>query len=175
MAAVWSLGWGARVELGAGQEHVRRELVASIRHPSRTWHVAPRMRDLNRWPSVAHREIHRLAALGVIAVQTTLGAHGETRFTFGVRFWRSRPINRAQLVRMRPAIILARFQPAPGQLAAWVPPEKPDAPEPPEKPRPDEPRLPDGRPTFDELMRRNGFDRSKLVKPASERPGWRTI
>jgi len=99
-ASAWSRGWGARVELGDGQERIRQELVRSIRHPSRSWHVAPVMRGYGRSSSTAHRAIHRLASLGVIALQTTLGAHGETRFTFGVRFWRSYPRRVGQLARM---------------------------------------------------------------------------
>jgi hypothetical protein len=113
MTAAYSPGWRARVELGAGQERVRQALLASVRHPSRTWHDAPRMRELNRWSSVAHRELHRLAALGVVALQTTRGARGGTRFTFGVRHWHRAPRRIGQLARM---FGRAREAPAPGQL-----------------------------------------------------------
>ena len=99
-AAVYSPGWGARVELGAGQARIRDRLAASIRHPSRTWHDAPTMRDYGRSSSTAHRTVHRLAALGVIALQSTLGRAGGVRFTFGVRFWRRSPIRRAGVARI---------------------------------------------------------------------------
>jgi hypothetical protein len=110
----WSAGWGTRVELGPGQELVLGMLRAAVRHPSRTWHRAPRMREYGRSPATAHRHIHRLAALGVIAVQTVLGCDGETRFTFGVSRWLWRPPVRRNLVRMRRGLA-ARV--APGQLA----------------------------------------------------------
>jgi hypothetical protein len=108
MSAAYSPGWSSRVELGPGQERVRLELQRSIRHRSRTWHDAPRMREFERSSSTAHRILHRLAALGVIAIQTTLGSSGGTRFTFGVRYWRRGPVRRGQLARMR--------APSPGQI-----------------------------------------------------------
>lgn len=109
MTGVYSPGWRARVELGPGQEHVCDELRRSIRHPSRTWHDT-RMRSLRRAPSTAHRVLHRLAALGVIALQTTLGAAGGTRFTFGVRPWHVGPVRRGMLRRFHVKL-------APGQVA----------------------------------------------------------
>ena len=121
------------------------------------------MRDYDRAPSTAHRTIHRLAALGVIALQTTLGRDGSTRFTFGVRFWRRSPVRRG---------MLARFAAVPGQVSAFDEP----APEP--EPEPERREIPPAnddrptfgvRPTFDELMRRYGFDRDRLVVTAAER------
>ena len=108
-AAIWSRGWASTVELGDGQERMRRELERSIRHPSRSWHDAPRMRAFGRSSSTANRLIHRLRKLGVIAIQPTLpqrgprksqGCHGGLRFTFGVRHWHRGYIRRRQLARI---------------------------------------------------------------------------
>jgi len=168
---VSSPGWGSTVRLGSGQDHARRTLAAAIRHPSRAWHDAPTLRSFGRSPGTAHRLVHRLAALGVIAIQATLGRDGGIRFTFGVRRWRTHPIRVGLTRRMRPAAVAVL------QLAAWPDDEGPAAeeleePEPPPPPtkrdrtpwheRP-EPRLrptSDGRrPSFGEMMRRYGYDR----------------
>jgi len=61
------------------------------------------LRAFGRSPGTAHRHIRRLVALGVIAVQTEHGRNGFVRFTFLVRFWRTRPISRRGLARMRAA------------------------------------------------------------------------
>lgn len=152
MTAAYSPGWGTRVELGDGLERVRRQLQSSIRHPSRTWHDAPVMRGYGVSPSTAHRLVHRLAALGVVAIQTTLGSSGGTRFTFGVRFWRRSPVRRGMVARMmrRPD----------GQVTLRLLPEKETPPaeptvEPPERaPIPQRERT---RESFGEIMRRHGF------------------
>jgi len=158
MSAAYSPGWGARVELGPGQERTRQALVRSIRHPSRTWHQAPAMRGYGTSPSTAHRLVHRLAALGVIAIQTTLGSEGGTRFTFGVRYWRRSPVRRG---------LLFRLIPSPGQLGLDPPRElelpAPLEPEPPEPiPHPHaHPSVPE---TFAEKLRRHGLDEEKFWK-----------
>lgn len=138
MRTVESLGWGTNVTLGSGQADMLDQLQAAVKHPSRTWHRAPRMRDLGRWPSANHRVIHRLAALGVIAVQTTYGTDPQhpgrasfVRFTFGVRRWLWRPPSRRQVARMRPRIVALV---APGQLAL-AHAEPPGAPPPRPSPR----------------------------------------
>lgn len=124
MIATYSPGWNARVSLGSGQLHMRDALRSSIRHPSRVWHDAAPLRSFGRSPGTAHRLIHRLAALGVIAIQTTLGRDGGVRFTFGVHRWRTAPVRRGASWRMRtPAIA--------GQLAAfWKPEQAEPEPEP---------------------------------------------
>lgn len=125
---VWSAGWQRNVEIGDGQKHIRAELMRHARHPSRTWHET-RMRGLGRSPGTAHRLLHRLAALGVIALQTTLGSAGGTRFTFGVRAWHRGPVRAGMLRRFHVKL-------APGQIAyaatdeqptpAAIPPPLPD-------------------------------------------------
>ena len=99
-ATTWSPGWGSRVMLGTGQAHTLGVLRASIHHPSRTWHDAPRLRAFGRSSSTAHRALRRLASLGVVALQASLGCQGGVRFTLGVRRWRWEPPRRAHLVRM---------------------------------------------------------------------------
>jgi hypothetical protein len=129
MTQAWSAGWRSAITLGDacnrrscdhprhfGQAHAVAQLQATIRHPSRSWHDAPRMRALNRWPGSAHRLIHRLASLGVIAVQSTLGCAGGIRFTFGVRYWHRSPIRRANVARMT-----SRRRPSPGQIELPAP------------------------------------------------------
>lgn len=111
MTRAYSRGWRADVELGAGQDAIRRQLVAAVAHPSRTWHEAPRIRELGRSPGTAHRTLRRLAALGVVALQSTLGRNGRVRFTFGVHYWRRSPIRRGMLARFT-----ASRPPAEGQL-----------------------------------------------------------
>jgi hypothetical protein len=110
-ATVYSPGWRARIEAGAAQARMLERLERAKKHPSRTWHDAPTMRELDRSPGTAHRTLHRLAALGLIAIQTTLGRDGGVRFTTAVRFWRNRPINRRNVKRMLAAAV------APGQIA----------------------------------------------------------
>jgi hypothetical protein len=108
VTAAHSAGWGARVELGPGQDRIVGMLRAiAARRPSHTWHET-RTRAHERSSSTAHRTLHRLAALGVIAIQPTLGRSGGMRFTFGVRYWRRGPVRRGQLARMR--------APSPGQI-----------------------------------------------------------
>jgi hypothetical protein len=58
--------------------------------------------------------VHRLAALGVIAIQTELGRDGCVRFTFGVRFWKKGPTFRPSIRRIRARV---RSIIAPGQVA----------------------------------------------------------
>jgi hypothetical protein len=115
----YSPGWGRAVVLGEGQQAVLDQLRASVRHPSRTWHDAPTMRAFGRSPGTAHRLVHRLQALGVVAIQPTLGRLGGVRFTFGVRRWRYGPHQAGQLRRMlgrRP------LPPPPGQLELFAEP-----------------------------------------------------
>jgi hypothetical protein len=158
---VASPGWGSRVLLGPGQDHARRVLLGSIRHPSRAWHEAPTLRSFERSPGTAHRLVHRLAALGVVALQSTLGRDGGIRFTFGVRRWRTHPVRVGLSRRMRPA------RPAVAQLAAW-PDDELEEPEPPparsrpvawaDRPAPTLVPTPDGRrPSFREELERHGF------------------
>jgi hypothetical protein len=109
---------GALVGLGSRQaaiyERAQRE---ARRHPSRTWAAFPPMRSFGVSPSVISRGIHRLAELGVMAIQPVLGCQGEIRFTFGVRPWGG-PLasTRRTLARMRLRAI------APGQIAFAMPP-----------------------------------------------------
>jgi hypothetical protein len=117
MTAVYAPGTRIYAELGSGQAHALGELRRSVRHPSRTWHRAPAMRAFGRSPGTAHRAIRRLVALGIIAVQSALGRDGFVRFTFAVRFWRTRPLDRRGLARMRAA--------APGQLVLIAAPAGP--------------------------------------------------
>jgi len=169
----YSRGWGSTVKLGSGQEHARRVLAAAIRHPSRAWHEAPTLREMERAPSTAHRLVHRLAALGVIAIQATLGRDGGIRFTFGVRRWRTHPVR---------AGMVARMIPRPDwQLSAWE--DGVDVPDEPEPPPPPAPRVPwaerpapglrpnaEGRrPSFGEMMRRYGFDPASIGVKDGER------
>ena len=112
------------------------------------------MRDYGRSSSTAHRTVHRLAALGVIALQSTLGRAGGVRFTFGVRYWRRSPIRRAGVARIVAGQVGAFDEPRDELDAA-----KPRANIPESIPKPAEPaRERRERPTFGELMRRNGFD-----------------
>jgi hypothetical protein len=86
---VWSPGWGTEVILGSGQAHVFGILeTVADRERGIKWHDAPPMREFGRSPSVVHQHLHRLAALGVIAIQTTLGRYGGVRFTFRGRRWK---------------------------------------------------------------------------------------
>jgi hypothetical protein len=125
MTTVGSPGWGTSVELGPRQAHVLAWMRASVKHPSRTWHRAPVMRDYGTSTAIVHRCIHRLASLGVIAVQTVRGCRGETRFTFGVRRWKWTPPTRRGVARWRRVAALV----APGQVAfAHVEPEQPPPP-----------------------------------------------
>jgi len=119
--AAYSRGWAADVRLGAGQERVRQRLAGAIRHPSRTWHEAPTFRSYGTSSGTAHRIVHRLAALGVIAIQTALGAHGGVRYTFAVRMWRTYPPR----VGMARRIGVGRV--APAQLEAFAPEAPPPA------------------------------------------------
>ena len=114
MTQAWSAGWRSTITLGDGQERIRARLADSIRHPSRSWHDFAPMRSHGLAPATVHRHVHRLAALGVIAVQTRLGCAGGVRFTFGVRYWRRSPIRRGSLARMTP-----RRRPAPGQIESF--------------------------------------------------------
>jgi hypothetical protein len=164
ITTTYSRGWGSAVALGPGQDHARRVLLEAIRHPSRAWHEAPTLRSFDRSPGTAHRLVHRLAALGVIAVQSTLGRDGGIRFTFGVRRWRTYPVRVGLSRRMH------RSGPAVAQLAAW-PDDELEEPDPPPGPAPRAPRMPwadrpgpelvptpDGRrPTFREELERHGF------------------
>jgi hypothetical protein len=119
MNGAYSPGWGRAVVLGDGQQHALDQLRASVRHPSRTWHQAPTMRAFGRSPATAHRLVHRLAALGVVAIQPTLGRLGGVRFTFGVRRWKGGPHQAGQLRRM----LARRPDPQPaGQLELWAEP-----------------------------------------------------
>jgi hypothetical protein len=114
------------VELGSDQAHILAVLRGAVKHPSRTWHRAPVMRAYGRHPFVVYRGIHRIAALGMIAVQTVIGCRGETRFTFGVRRWLWRPPNRRGVGRIARRVVAAV---APGQLAfAHTEPEHPPPP-----------------------------------------------
>ena len=108
-ATVGSAGWGCPVQLWEGQQHVLGVLRASMRHKSRAWHQAPTLRSFGRSPGTAHRVLHRLAAVGVIALQPRLprfgprksqGCHGGLRFTFGVQRFLWTPPRRGQLARM---------------------------------------------------------------------------
>jgi hypothetical protein len=107
----YSPGWRARIVTGSGQARMLEQLERAKKHPSRTWHDAPKLRAFGISPGTAHRTIHRLAALGLIAIQTTLGRDGGVRFTSAVRFWRRKPIDRRNVRRMLEGRI------APGQLA----------------------------------------------------------
>jgi len=176
----WSPGWNQRVALGSGLERMLRELRA-IRgaHPSRTWQNARPMRDYERSPGTAHRLIHRLNGLGLIAIQSVLGRFGVVRFTFLVRFWHRQPVRRG---------MLARFTVSPGQLALMAPEDTlplfpdagalspPDAPAslaPPIVEPPERPPVPQRDPalageTFAEKMRRHGLDEATFWKT-----GWK--
>jgi hypothetical protein len=168
MTAAWSRGWDARVELGPGQERMRQQLLAiakRARHPSRMW-AETTMREHDRSSSTAHRLIHRLHALGVIAIQPTLGSSGGTRFTFGVRFWHRQPVRRGMLARFRP--------PADGQASLELLPEPEERPpgriveEPEREPIPHPHPYPPAGETFAEKMRRHGLDESKLFGRESD-------
>jgi hypothetical protein len=151
---------GQAVLIGVGQARVLGQLRAVRNpHPSRLWTEAPRFRELRpSSPGSAHRDLSRLAALGVVAVQTiALGCLGGVRFTFGVRLRRPYGLRRG---------LLAAFAPVAGQVGAFDEPadELPPA-KPPDPPKVDEPdaRRRRERPSFGELMERYGFDRSRLV------------
>jgi hypothetical protein len=110
-----SPGWcGRMVELGDGQEWMLAELraiAARSRHKSRLWHELRPLREHDRAPSTVHRLVHRLAALGVVAIDPVRGCRGMVRFTFGVLPWKFLEPRRGQLARMR-----ARVQVSFGQL-----------------------------------------------------------
>jgi hypothetical protein len=153
----WSPGWGHQVKLGEGQQHVLATLHrVAKRNPSHTWHDAPPLRSLDRWPAIAHREIHRLVGLGMIALQATLPQHGPRksqgcqgglRFTFGVKRWRWDQPRRGQRHRMLAVpdgqLELGGELP-PTSSSLQKPPETHGPPEnaPPERPRTPEPTWP---------------------------------
>jgi hypothetical protein len=76
------------------------------------------LRAFGPWSGTTHRVIHRLAALGVIAIQTgparLFGCEGFVRFTFTVRRWKSGPTRRPSIWRIRARV---RSIVAPGQVA----------------------------------------------------------
>jgi hypothetical protein len=166
---VYSPGWGAPVAIGAGQAHIAAQLAGSIRHPSRQWHDAPTLRAFGRSSSTAHRAIHRLAALGVIAIQTRLGAAGGVRFTFGVRRWRHGPARRGMVARMlagpnvsRETLLRAEDD---GPEDHDPPPRRPPPVPYAQRPAPTYKPTPDGRqPTFAELMARYGYG-ARIARP----------
>lgn len=184
MTLAYSPGWRADVTLGSSQTRTLDLLrVAAKRHPSRSWHYAPRMRDVEPSPGTAHRNVHALARLGLIALQSTLGRLGFVRFTFGVRAWRSQPYG---LARRR---AVARI--AAGQLAlALALADDGPSPPPPARDglvdgirkrtgaRPD--RMPSPDEPLDEILRRHGVREDLLVRwrrspgsKLSERILWR--
>jgi len=134
---------GALVGLGSRQDAMlgvmRR---ATRRHPSRTWAKLPPLRTFDCAASTAHRAVHALARLGLVALQATLGREGEIRFTFGVRPW-SGPLasTRRTLARMR-----GPLPASPGQLTLALPATVP-------RPGPE----PAGGPTFGERMAAAGL------------------
>jgi hypothetical protein len=121
-AATWSRGWGCGVWLGEGQAHAQAVLRAAVRHKSRTWHQAPPLRAFDRSPGTAHRNIHDLVRLGVVAIQASLGCQGGIRFTFGVARFMWRPPRRAQVARM--GVLVPQ-----GQLDLRLPETAPKPPE----------------------------------------------
>ena len=121
----YSPGWATWVTLGPAQERMRARLERARRHPSRTWHDSPPLRELAPSPGTAHRTLRRLASLGVVALQTTLGCKGVTRFTFGVKRWRSTLPTRRGVARMVPPRIAT---PTPGQLTLFLSVGPPRAP-----------------------------------------------
>jgi len=135
MSTVYSPGWGTDVALGSGQAHLL-ELLHEIaaRNPRHAWHELPPLRELGWSPSVAHRLIHRVAALGVIAIDVRRGCKGGIRFSFRVRrfLWRSPVRHALSLARMtarrklRSVADAVRAAVAPVQLAfAHVEPPDP--------------------------------------------------
>jgi len=109
----YSPGWACPVALGSGQELIYRVLSRAVRHPSRTWHRSPRLRDFGRSPGTVHRGMERLRELGLIATQSQLGCEGFVRFTFLVNRWITRPAFRPSIHRIRSR---TRALAAPGQL-----------------------------------------------------------
>jgi len=128
-AHVYSPGWGTDVELGSGQEHalgILRDVAAE--NPRFIWHDAPPLRAFDRSPSTAHRVVHRLAALGVIAIEVRRGCQGGIRFTFRVRRWKwTAPVRRAlTLARMKVRELVRKIlEPAQLALAHIEPPGRP--------------------------------------------------
>jgi len=137
---VWSPGWSARVRLGTGLEYMRKQLEdVTARNPSHTWADVPQLRSFERSPGTAHRLVHRLAALGVIALQRrALGCHGGLRFTFGVRRFLWRPPRRAQVARMGVLVPQGQLE-----LLPETPTKPPEIAKPPETAPPERPRTPE--------------------------------
>jgi hypothetical protein len=143
--AAWSAGWRSAITLGDGQARTRDRMIESIRHPSRSWHDFAPLRSHGLAASTIHRHVHRLAALGVVAVQSTLGCAGGIRFTFGVRYWHRSPIRRANVARMT-----SRRRPSHGQIELPAPAHAPAQPGP-----TGSPPFPSG--SFSDLMLAAGF------------------
>jgi hypothetical protein len=148
MRSIHSTGWGIDVVLGSGQSRVL-EVLESIaaREPRRKWHDAPPMREFGGAPSRVHQHLHRLAALGVIAIETRLGRYGGVRFTFRGRRWKwDAPARRAiTLARMKIVDLRAALP------SMFHPPIR----TPSKKNEPRTGTLPG--PTFGELMAQAGF------------------
>ena len=132
---VYSAGWGMDVAIGSGQAHalgIMREVAAG--NPGRRWHDLPPLRELGRSPSTAHRVVHRLAALGIVAIQARRGCKGGIRFTFRVRRWKwGNPVRHAlTLARMTARRVVGAIRAAlvPAQLALAHTGEPPPPPPP---------------------------------------------
>lgn len=103
MRTAYSPGWGRDIVLGPVQSAMTTVLEGiAARDPGGSWHELPPTRTLGE-PGSVSRTLHRLAELGVIALEVRRGRYGGLRFTFRPRRWKwSAPARRAlTLARMK--------------------------------------------------------------------------